>query len=177
MKNYEVLNELVPKTQELHREIFDKGYKQGVNDGSLDVKMRVDGAYEKGLNDAWECVRKIVTFRTPEEWDSFYDFMEVANYINIFEKYSASEAIVKINEYEEKQKHADDEIKVGDIVESIYGTNIGKKYLVTHVISKNYIGVASHDGEVGFINSDNFKKTGRTFPKIFKVLEQLNEEE
>ena len=28
-KNYEVLNELVPKTQELHRAIFDKGYEQG----------------------------------------------------------------------------------------------------------------------------------------------------
>lgn len=27
-KNYEVLNELVPKTQELHRAIFDKGYEQ-----------------------------------------------------------------------------------------------------------------------------------------------------
>ena len=29
MKNYDVLNELVPKTQELHRAIFDKGYEQG----------------------------------------------------------------------------------------------------------------------------------------------------
>ena len=29
MKNYDVLNELIPKTQELHRAIFDKGYKQG----------------------------------------------------------------------------------------------------------------------------------------------------
>ena len=32
-KNYEVLNELVPKTQELHRAIFDKGYEQGQRDG------------------------------------------------------------------------------------------------------------------------------------------------
>lgn len=30
MKNYDVLNKLVPKTQELHREIFDKGYEQEV---------------------------------------------------------------------------------------------------------------------------------------------------
>lgn len=29
MKDYDVLNELVPKTQELHRAIFDKGYEQG----------------------------------------------------------------------------------------------------------------------------------------------------
>ena len=32
MKNYDVLNELVPKTQELHRAIFDKGYEQGQKD-------------------------------------------------------------------------------------------------------------------------------------------------
>lgn len=34
MKNYDVLNELVPKTQELHRAIFDKGYEQGFKDGA-----------------------------------------------------------------------------------------------------------------------------------------------
>ena len=32
MKDYDVLNELVPKTQELHRAIFDKGYEQGQKD-------------------------------------------------------------------------------------------------------------------------------------------------
>lgn len=32
MKDYDVLNELVPKTQELHRLIFDKGYEQGRTD-------------------------------------------------------------------------------------------------------------------------------------------------
>lgn len=29
MKDYVVLDELIPKTQELHRAIFDKGYEQG----------------------------------------------------------------------------------------------------------------------------------------------------
>ena len=32
MKKYDVLNELVSKTQELHRAIFDKGYEQGQKD-------------------------------------------------------------------------------------------------------------------------------------------------
>lgn len=32
MKDYSVLDELVPKTQELHRAIFDKGYEQGQKD-------------------------------------------------------------------------------------------------------------------------------------------------
>jgi len=34
MKNYAVLDELIPKTQELHRAIFDKGYEQGFKDGA-----------------------------------------------------------------------------------------------------------------------------------------------
>ena len=34
MKNYDALNGLVPKTQELHRAIFDMGYEQGFKDGS-----------------------------------------------------------------------------------------------------------------------------------------------
>lgn len=32
MKDYSILDELVPKTQELHRTIFDKGYEQGQKD-------------------------------------------------------------------------------------------------------------------------------------------------
>lgn len=32
MKDYSILDELVPKTQELHRAIFDKGYEQGQKD-------------------------------------------------------------------------------------------------------------------------------------------------
>lgn len=32
MKDYVVLDELIPKTQELHRAIFDKGYEQGQKD-------------------------------------------------------------------------------------------------------------------------------------------------
>ena len=32
MKDYSILDELVSKTQELHRAIFDKGYEQGQKD-------------------------------------------------------------------------------------------------------------------------------------------------
>lgn len=32
MKDYVVLDDLIPKTQELHRAIFDKGYEQGKTD-------------------------------------------------------------------------------------------------------------------------------------------------
>lgn len=40
-KNYEVLNELVTKTQELHRAIFDKGYEQGQRDVLNEIRAEI----------------------------------------------------------------------------------------------------------------------------------------
>lgn len=50
MKNYDVLNELVPKTQELHREIFDKGYEQGQTDILDKIKAEIDQDAFKDIN-------------------------------------------------------------------------------------------------------------------------------
>lgn len=50
MKNYDVLNELVPKTQELHRAIFDKGYEQGFKDGA-NSECELDHKVVKAYND------------------------------------------------------------------------------------------------------------------------------
>lgn len=57
-KNYEVLNELVPKTQELHRAIFDKGYEQGrlqvIDEIRTEIADLADtdayGDYQQGFN-------------------------------------------------------------------------------------------------------------------------------
>ena len=42
MKDYEILDDLVPKTQELHRAIFDKGYEQGFDDGIAWCLIMID---------------------------------------------------------------------------------------------------------------------------------------
>lgn len=44
-KDYEVLSELIPKTQELHREIFDKGYTAGYKQGIIDNNGNGNSAY------------------------------------------------------------------------------------------------------------------------------------
>ena len=72
-------------------------YGKGYDDG-------IDVGYLNGLNDAWECAKKIVLERK--------DDYTVADTISIFNcnkrdvllHFSASEAIAKIQEYEEKQK-------------------------------------------------------------------------
>ena len=86
-------------------ELQDEAYQKGINDGSLDVKQRVEGAYQRGLEDAWEAARKVtqvrkyggygdclgdVFGRTDTSWDVF--------------DYSASEAIEKIQQCEQEKE-------------------------------------------------------------------------
>jgi hypothetical protein len=171
-KDYSNLEGLISNVKESIRNSYDKGYKQGFNEGFNDGKAQ---GRNEGLFEAWECVKKIfnMDFKTRREIlgvDAANDTL-----VDIANAFSAADVIAKIKEYEEKKKQADDEVKVWDEVESIYGTNIGKKYIVTQIISKSYASVVAHNGEVGFINPTNYKKTGRTFPQIAELLGQLKE--
>lgn len=96
-------------------EVISSIYKRGLEDGSADVKARVKGAYEKGLEDAWECARKILDAGVP------YDYWDMGSGHHIsyaIKRYSASEAMQKIKEYEERQKR--DERKVDCEVTACY---------------------------------------------------------
>lgn len=44
---------------EHYGQMQDEAYRKGINDGSLDVKQRVEGAYQRGLEDAWDAARKL----------------------------------------------------------------------------------------------------------------------
>lgn len=78
---------------------------------SIPVKLTVDGdcisrqvedAYNKGLNDAWECVRKIIEDKSMAEWVTLCNFFGVNrnDFFEIFKKYSASEVIEKMKKYD-----------------------------------------------------------------------------
>ena len=94
--------------------------------------------------------------------------------VDIVKAFSPSEAIAKIKEYEEKQKQTN-EIKVGDEVIDGEVFNNGKG-IVTFA-SPIILCIMWYDGTTGRRNLTDVKKTGRTFPKISEVLEQLKEEE
>ena len=90
-------------------------YKRGLNDGSLDVKQRVEGAYQRGLEDAWESARKIIHMPEGDLLNIFTEcYSAVCTALQVLLKYDASEAIAKLKAYEDKQK---DRIEVGDEVE------------------------------------------------------------
>ena len=172
-KDYSNLEGLVSNVKESIRNAYDKGYKQGVNDGSLDVKMRVDGVYEKGLNDAWECARKIM-LSDEDGGIAHIDIQKIfgGSYYTALMNYSASEAIAKINEYEEKQKQADDEIKVGD--EVIWNDHV--KGIVIEIIDCNLRGFTSRLCPFEW-RKEFCRRTGRHFDELPKIIQQLRGEQ
>jgi len=86
MKDYSVLDELVPKTEELHRAIFDNGYEQG-------------------MDDAWECARKITLISDNGGMPSTeINAVFGLNPYNVMLDYTASEAIKKIKAWKQKKE-------------------------------------------------------------------------
>ena len=159
-------------------EILAEQYTRGYEEADSNQRENAVYAYERGLNEAWECTRKLVC--TPEKggytWSALEQIFNTRSLSNIIDTYTASEAISKIKKYEEKQKQTDDEIKVGDEIERIEG-NHDRKYIVTKIIESDYINIIFDDGGVGYVNPIHYRKTGRHFPHIEEMLKQMQEEE
>ncbi len=186
-------------------EVISSIYNRGIKDGSADVKMRVEGAYERGLEDAWECANKISAM-TASEFEEVFGY---SYYSRCMGKMSPSEAMQKIKEYEQqkqkcescfiekltKEKWAsakdckeckrftdatdmnDGNIKVGDEVR-IKGSDPVKDDCDYGICTRslpniNTIYVMRRDGSSGEENKDEWYRTGRQFPQIAEVLEQL----
>lgn len=100
------------------RSAYDRGYKQGEKDGYRDgqnieqsnaITTKEEVAkmeYERGLNDAWECARKIVVPIADGglSYEGLFQMFEHRSTAEILREFSASEVIAKIKKYEEKQK-------------------------------------------------------------------------
>lgn len=125
--------------------------------------------YEDGLNEAWEAAKRIVCLHTDggesAEWlqNVFGDSIPAI----IIAKYSASEAIKQVKEYEE--------IKVGD--EVIDSNCVLEKKSVVVRVSGSVITIIEGDGTASRWEKESFKKTGRHFPQIAEVLKQMQEGE
>ena len=179
------LQEIKNKMNELIHSAYVLGYEDGLKDGKESVQIDDSTAYECGLNDAWECARKIM-LSDEDGGIALSDIQKIFSMTpySAMKSFSASESIAKIKEYEEKQKSAEDtEIKVGDEV--------------------IYCGGGAHDGSVGVVIGamdswrevrwrevrfkscwncvgvwkDSLTKTGRHFSQIEEVLEQMKGEE
>ena len=132
-------------------DLQDTAYQKGINDGSLDVKQRVEGAYQKGFEDG-----KAVNDKGCEGC-----------------KYSGtpqgdSPCYNCSNYYQNNWTAKDDKIVVGDEVEVL---NSGSKYLIAWIAGTSICGF-SHDGVTCHLQPSDVRKTGRHFD-IQNILEAI----
>lgn len=203
--------------EELEKQVHEFAkliYEQGFEDGKSEAMKSVDNGYKHGAHDAWECARKILDAVVP------YDYWDIGSGHHIsyaIKRYSASEAMQKIKEYEQQKQNEklcdrcknsklcelnypkyvnacsdfcpktdatdmnDGSIKVGDEVR-IKGSDPVRDDcdygICTRSLPKiNTIYVMRRDGSSGEENKNEWYRTGRYFPQILEVLEQLRGEE
>ena len=112
-------------------ELQETAYKKGLHDG--ESKCGYCNEYQRGLDDAWECARKIADMWTRIDNDELLAIFGITERIghsaikSLFGKQTANEAMLELEAYEEKQK-AENEINVGDEVDWS-----GDKFIVTRI--------------------------------------------
>lgn len=155
-----------PDTEQNRKEAFKNGYDAACKD--IDIKSKTNAAYQKGLEDAWEAARKIVTMPNREFINS--DILDLDPGESIFTKYTASEAIEKIRQYEQEQE---EQIQVGDEVRNIENGWIA----VVCNIDGECMTLMDTNGALGDgYHVNRFTKTGRHFPEIAAVLAKMKED-
>ena len=154
-----------PDLEQIRKEAYKEGREAGIKDG---------------MCEAWEAARKIGSNSMCSLEEMGFDFSQCAvdDYNPswfVVKNYSASEAIEKIQQYEQGKE----EIQVGD---EVVGTYTGEEETEPFVIIRKipeinptyYFGIYSKSGE--FCQGGlKLKKTGRHFPEIAKVLQKMKE--
>lgn len=159
------------------RHVYNQGYEDGLKDCMESVQIDESNAYEAGLGDAWELARKLSNLGFNDTRKEIFG-EKYGLSIDIIKNFSVDEVAAKIKEYEEKQKMVEDaEIKVGD--EVIYCGDGAHDGLVGVVIGSEKdwreVRFKCSWSSVG-VYKDTLRKTGRHFPQIEEVLEQMKGE-
>ena len=176
MKDYKHIEHMRNLNDSLIWERMKRCYDYGYEDGQKeklanamihDYEVAEKTAYERGLNDAWDVVKKIALMdtETSENITGYFGLFRIMNNL------TASEAIAKIKAYEDKQK-ADDEIKVGY---EVYNIDRENKRIVTAIDGNKAIQLCSN-GKYTVDNIDTLHWTGREDLRIKKVLEKITNE-
>ena len=167
------VNGLVKGMREALEEAYRIGFKDGQENEREEATTREEfikaAEFEKALCIGWECGKKVHQM-SPEQRMQILG--PTCGY-DTFNEISASEAYVKITEWEEGKK-SDDEIKVGD--EVIVGPGLAQisSGIVTSVPTidcKKYC-IMWQDGSVGEWEKSDLTKTGNHY-NIQSILDQM----
>lgn len=165
--NVDISNNHVVVSKVDERKTIEEAYQKGYDTGQHEVTTL---EYQQGLDDAWETITKIASIPYAKRSEIFDGQQDI---LSIVQKFSPSEAIDKLREYEQQKL----EIKVGDEVEAfcgraiVFGTSTDKKgnkfcqywYPSADRFDKDKIA--------------NLKKTGRYFPQVAELLKVIKSEQ
>lgn len=132
--------------------------------------------YEDGLNEIWKYIKKI-TCTSQNGGLSPEALLEIFNDQRIYmiiEKFTPTEVINKIKEYEEKQNKNKAEIHVGD---EIYSELTDTKAVVQRIDTWHRYQCFNSEGSQFVIDEQIFNnywiKTGKNYSQIEEVLKQM----
>lgn len=160
---------------------YEDGYKNGKSVVSIPeiAKRDIETAYDKGLNDAWELVKRIES--TPEDGGLTNEqiaevFGQYWSSFELYNSFSAEEALDLYKRWEDKQKQ-DAEIKVGD--EIVCNCAHAVVTYITPEGDWNGFSINEVDKGQGYtcMRINGWRKTGRHFPQITEVLAELRGKE
>lgn len=109
--------------------------------------------FNQGAETAWELAKKGMLMSSTDREAIFGSGCNAMYGVLVYHTYQ--EAAAKVAEWEK----AKEEIKVGDVLEDIYDSNV--KCIVTNLYPNNMVYLVFYDGTAGMDVLDNFKKTGR----------------
>ena len=149
---------------------YQKGFEDGKENGLDESDMREAVSYQRGLNDAWECAKKLFSTMSDTEIEKVFP-VEWKNGFHGLMQMKPQYAIAKLKAYEEKQN---DKIEVGD--EVAFHHDDGRPdtvVVVTYIEQDGFIdGMDGRGTQYAHKNPTKWTKTGRHFD-IDKILEEM----
>lgn len=139
----------------------------------VNERKAIEEAYQKGLDDAWECAKRIALTKTDVNCPYFTvaELEKIFGYSSlqsVFDTYSALEAVEKVKVHEQQKAN---EIKVSDII-----TDGKINYLVIDITDKSYVALQGTDFEPVYIGKDYIKSYHNLHDSkdMRKIAEEIN---
>ena len=149
------------------RKAIEEAYQKGFEAGQHEATIL---EYQQGLDDAWETMNKIASIPYAKRSEIFDGQQDI---LSIVQKFSPSEAIDKLREYEQQKL----EIKVGDEVEAYSGRAI--VFCTFTDTTGNKVCNYWYPSEDRFDRdkTKKLKKTGRHFSQVAELLKTIKSEQ
>lgn len=175
MRDYSVLNGTIENQKIELRTAYDKGYNQGVKDFDLILatsKKEKEG-YNRGLEAAWECCKRIIKLSPDMQEDIF----NMSGDHFIFDAHSADEAIDILKRYDEKHYDLPEsmrgEINIGDEVNITEEGGIFRAIVIQRDNTKYPYTIMYDNGDTQHVVEGSLEKTGRHFDAFENLLKQM----